>query len=117
MKVDHYTYRVTWSAEDGEHVGLCAEFHSLTWLDNTPEAALAGIRETVGQVVADMQAQGEEIPTPIADRNYSGEFRVRIPPEQPRLPSRTAGWRTAPTGLRSGRASSRQRLFAASYAA
>ena len=38
----------------------------------------------MGQVVADMQAQGEEIPTPFADRNYSGEFRVRIPPEQHR---------------------------------
>ena len=25
---DHYTYRVTWSAEDGEHLGLCAEFPS-----------------------------------------------------------------------------------------
>ncbi len=22
MKLDHYTYRVTWSPEDGEHVGL-----------------------------------------------------------------------------------------------
>ncbi|MDQ5918495.1 MAG: hypothetical protein QG660_1608, partial [Pseudomonadota bacterium] len=31
MSVDHYTYRVTWSAEDGEHVGLCAEFPSLSW--------------------------------------------------------------------------------------
>ena len=27
---DHYTYRVTWSAEDGEHLGLCAEFPSLS---------------------------------------------------------------------------------------
>lgn len=26
MSADHYTYRVTWSAEDGEHVGLCGEF-------------------------------------------------------------------------------------------
>ena len=31
--IDHYTYRVTWSAEDDEHVGLCAEFPSLSWLD------------------------------------------------------------------------------------
>ena len=29
---DHYTYRITWSAEDNEHVGLCAEFPSLSWL-------------------------------------------------------------------------------------
>ena len=84
MNTDHYTYRVTWSAEDGEHVGLCAEFPSLSWLAHSPEAALAGIRKTVSQVVADMQAQREEIPVPIAERNYSGEFRVRIPPEQHR---------------------------------
>jgi predicted HicB family RNase H-like nuclease len=84
MKFDHYTYRVTWSAEDGEHVGLCAEFPSLSWLAGTPEVALAGIRKTVAQVTADMKAQGEEVPIAIAERKYSGEFRVRIPPEQHR---------------------------------
>ena len=35
-------------------------------------------------VVADMQASGEPIPVAIAERTYSGEFRVRIPPEQHR---------------------------------
>jgi len=29
---DHYTYRVTWSEEDKEYVGLCAEFPGLSWL-------------------------------------------------------------------------------------
>ena len=28
-----YSYSVTWSAQDGEFVGLCAEFPSLSWLD------------------------------------------------------------------------------------
>lgn len=36
MNIDHYTYRVTWSAEDNEHVGLCAEFPSVSWLAPTP---------------------------------------------------------------------------------
>ena len=81
MSVDHYTYRVTWSAEDGEHVGLCAEFPSLSWLAKTPEAALKGIRQVVAEIVADMQAAGETIPVPLAEKHYSGEFRVRIPPE------------------------------------
>ncbi len=81
MNVDHYTYRVTWSPEDGEHVGLCAEFPSLSWLDGSPEAALAGIRQMVAEVVADMTKAREEIPIPLAERRYSGEFRVRIPPE------------------------------------
>ena len=81
MSVDHYTYRVTWSAEDGEHVGLCAEFPSLSWLSKTPEAALKGIRRVVSEAVADMRSAGEAIPVPLAERRYSGEFRVRIPPE------------------------------------
>lgn len=81
MSVDHYTYRVTWSAEDGEHVGLCAEFPSLSWLAKTPEAALRRIRQVVAAAVADMQASGEVIPIPLAEKHYSGEFRVRVPPE------------------------------------
>ena len=81
MSVDHYTYRVTWSAEDGEHIGLCAEFPSLSWLARTPEAALKGIRRVIGEAVADMEARGEAIPVPLAEKNYSGEFRVRIPPQ------------------------------------
>ncbi|PJA42533.1 MAG: toxin-antitoxin system HicB family antitoxin, partial [Lysobacterales bacterium CG_4_9_14_3_um_filter_62_6] len=32
MNTRHYTYRVIWSDEDVEFVGLCAEFPSLSWL-------------------------------------------------------------------------------------
>ena len=78
---DHYTYRVTWSAEDGEHLGLCAEFPSLSWLAPTPDEALSGIRELVKGVLADMRADGESSPAPLADRAYSGRFMVRVPPE------------------------------------
>jgi predicted HicB family RNase H-like nuclease len=81
MNTDHYTYRVTWSAEDAEHAGLCAEFPSLSWLAATPEAALSGIRKLVSEVVRDMEAGGEPIPTPLAEKHYSGEFPVRIPPQ------------------------------------
>jgi predicted HicB family RNase H-like nuclease len=79
--INHYTYRVTWSPEDGEHVGLCAELPSLSWLAATPEKALAGIRKVVDEVVADMAANGEAIPEPLAEKHYSGQFKVRIPPE------------------------------------
>lgn len=80
MNIKHYTYRVTWSPEDGEHVGLCSEFPSLSWLAKTPEAALKGIQKLVAGVVADMQANGEQVPEALAEKTYSGEFRVRIPP-------------------------------------
>ena len=78
---DHYTYRVTWSDEDNEYVGLCAEFPSLSWLAKTPEATLKGIRNVVADVIKDMKASGEEIPQPLAHKNYSGKFMVRVPPE------------------------------------
>jgi predicted HicB family RNase H-like nuclease len=81
MTNDHYTYRVTWSAEDKEHVGLCVEFPSLSWLAPTPESALAGIRKMVREVIRDMKANGEAIPAPLAEKHYSGAFRVRIPPQ------------------------------------
>ena len=78
---DHYTYRITWSPEDGEHLGLCAEFPSLSWLASTPSAALSGIQALVSGVLANMQANGEPLPEPLADRTYSGRFMVRVPPE------------------------------------
>ena len=78
---DHYTYRVTWSPEDGEYVGLCAEFPSLSWLAESPEAALAGVRNVIAESVAELVSEGEAPPEALAERRYSGEFRVRIPPE------------------------------------
>ena len=79
MNINHYTYRVTWSQEDSEHVGLCAEFPSLSWLAPTPEKALAGIRRVVSEVVVDMQTAGEAIPEALAEKKYSGRFMVRVP--------------------------------------
>ena len=44
---DRYTYRLTWSDEDNEFVGLCTEFPSLSWLAETQEEALQGIKKVV----------------------------------------------------------------------
>lgn len=81
---DRYTYRVTWTAEDEAYVGLCAEFPSLSWLAAEPESALAGIRQVVADSVTDMEMSGEAIPEPLALRDYSGKFLVRIPPDEHR---------------------------------
>jgi predicted HicB family RNase H-like nuclease len=83
--VDRYTYRVTWSEEDNEYVGLCAEFPSLSWLEGSPETALKGIRSLVRKVIADLKRNGEAVPEPISTRPYSGKFMVRVPPEVHRL--------------------------------
>ena len=79
--VERYTYRVLWSDEDQEFVGLCAEFPSLSWLEPSQTAALAGIVRLVSEVIAAMRRAKEAPPVPVASRPYSGEFRVRIPPQ------------------------------------
>ena len=81
LQNDRYTYRVTWSEDDNEYVGLCTEFPSLSWLSATPEAALKGIRKLVAEIVADMESSNETVPESIACRQYSGKFMVRVPPE------------------------------------
>lgn len=78
--IDHYTYRCTWSAEDGQCVATCVEFPSLSWLSDSALEAMLGIRTMVAEVVADLMTSGEAVPEALSERHYSGEFRVRIPP-------------------------------------
>ncbi len=84
MNSKQYTYRVIWSEEDQEFVGLCAEFPSLSWLEQDQEAALRGIVSLVKDTVADMESEGEKIPEPLALQKYSGKFQVRTTPEMHR---------------------------------
>lgn len=81
LESDKYTYRVLWSDEDEEFIGLCAEFPGLSWLAPTAEKALEGIRSVVKDCVLDMRKNKEEIPSPLTARKYSGKFMVRVPPE------------------------------------
>lgn len=77
---DRYSYKIIWSEEDKEYVGLCVEFPGLSWLDGKAELALKGIREVVEDVVNDMKESGESPPAPLSCRKFSGKFVVRIPP-------------------------------------
>ena len=79
--IEKYCYRVIWSDQDNEYVGLCAEFPSLSWLSDSQDKAFEGIRKLVKDVAVDMQQQGEEIPQPLAIKNYSGKLMLRVPPE------------------------------------
>jgi predicted HicB family RNase H-like nuclease len=78
---DRYTYRVTWSEEDQEYVGLCSELASISWLEKSAEAALIGIRKLAKECISDMVSQGEAVPKAMSVNNYSGKFMVRVPPE------------------------------------
>ncbi|WP_174782890.1 MULTISPECIES: hypothetical protein [unclassified Dolichospermum] len=66
----HYTYKVTWSEEDQEFVGLCAEFPSLSYLHKDQNATLKGITDLVKDVVTDMESNEELVPEPRANASY-----------------------------------------------
>lgn len=85
VNYEHYSYRIIWSSEDEEYVGLCAEFPSLSYLDESQIAALNGITDLVKDIVDDMEDSGKKVPTPISKKQYSGKFQVRIPPELHRM--------------------------------
>lgn len=82
-----YAYRVEWSEEDGEHVALCAEFPSLSYLADTPAKAIAGVIKLVQEVTEDMVESGESVPEPLAAKNIAARFRFGfLPPNIGRLP-------------------------------
>jgi predicted RNase H-like HicB family nuclease len=57
-----FHFRVVWSREDAEYVGLCREFPSLSWLAASEAEALQGIERLVADVLEDMKINGEPLP-------------------------------------------------------
>lgn len=78
---EKYTYRVNWSEEDQEHVGLVAEFPSLSDLAKSQGEALNGINELVVFAIEDLVAHKEDVPAPFSLREFKGSIAVRVPPE------------------------------------
>lgn len=76
---DSYTYKITYDARDGVFVARVAEFKSLTAHGDTHEAALNEIRYILEDVLLDLQESGEPIPEPLAEKEYSGKFVLRLP--------------------------------------
>ena len=81
MDTHKYSYRILWSEEDEEYVGLCAEFPSLSWLCKTQQGALDGIQKLVNDVARDLKESKEPVPEPLSLQKYSGKFVVRVPPQ------------------------------------
>lgn len=70
--MEKYTYRVIWSEEDQEFVGQCAEFPSLSWLEEEQDAALHGIVRLVSDTLKDMEANKEPIPDRFPFASFPG---------------------------------------------
>lgn len=78
VNAGRYTYHSAWSVEDQEVVATVLEFPSLSYLAPSPVEAMLGLISLVSEVLADMVANGEKVPEPLAERTYSGKFMVRV---------------------------------------
>lgn len=63
-----YTYRVLWSEDDQQYVGVCSEFPAVSYLAKTHAAALEGVIGRVRDVLEDKRKVGEDPPPPKAIR-------------------------------------------------
>ena len=83
---DQYAYRVLWSEEDEEFVGLCSEFGSLSHLDDTPEKAFSGIRKLVAFSVRWLHEEGKPVPEPIVHPTLQRHSHASHPTRHAPLP-------------------------------
>ncbi len=61
--VDDYEIRV--EIHYDEPTEPVREFPLLSWIEDTPEKAVNGMREMLREILEDMEAKGEDIPTPL----------------------------------------------------
>ena len=81
QNINKYSYKVIWSEEDGEFVGLCLEFPSLSALAGTQEAALKDIRFVVGKCINSLVREKQPVPEPLSLRKFKGNLTLRVPPD------------------------------------
>ena len=79
-----YAYFVEYDKEDDIFIARCAEFPDIAAHGSSQEKALAEVRKAILESIGWMKEEGEEIPEPFSLHRFSGEFRVRMPPEKHR---------------------------------
>ena len=79
-----YSYNIEFDSEDNVFIARCAELPSLVAHGKTQSAALKEITSVIFETLKWMKEDGEKIPEPFSLHKFSGEFRVRMPPEKHR---------------------------------
>ncbi len=69
-------------AEEGEgFVATTLEMPSVSGCGDTPEEALQELKTVFTLARKSFEEDGEDMPSPLRSRKYSGQFRIRIPRE------------------------------------
>ena len=81
---NQYSYNIEYDPDDKIYIGSCAEMPSLNAHGDTQELAIKEIKKVVLAALKWLADDKEEIPEPFCLHKFSGEFRVRMPPEKHR---------------------------------
>ncbi len=82
---DRYALLVEWSDEDRCFIGRCPELF-LGGVHGPDRATVyAELCQTVEEWIAILQGDGKELPAPLAGKDYSGKFVLRVAPGLHRL--------------------------------
>ena len=82
--VAKYSYNIEYDKEENLYIGRCAELPSLAAHGSTGEDALQEIKTAALGALKWMNQEGEAAPEPFGLHKFSGEFRLRMPPEKHR---------------------------------
>lgn len=82
--VNKYSYNIEFDSDDNTYIARCAELSGLAAHGKTQEEALREIKIAVTGTLEWIQEEGKELPEPFSLHQFSGEFRVRMPPEKHR---------------------------------
>lgn len=82
--VNKYSYQIEYCCEDKVYIARCAELPSLTAHGKTQELSLQEIKVVVFESLKWLKEDKDKIPEPFSLHKFSGEFRVRMPPEKHR---------------------------------
>ena len=77
--MNKYGFNVAWSDEDQGFIATCPEFPGLSAFGRTREEALAEAQNALGLFLKTYEEDGLPLPEPQTIKEYSGQFRVRLP--------------------------------------
>ncbi len=85
-----YSFTVAWSEEDKGYVASCPELEGITGWGETSIEAVSELSEALRLAVQTYEEEGWELPPENHYREYSGQFRLRLPKSLHRWLAHTA---------------------------
>jgi len=77
-----YSFEVAWSREDEAFVATCPDFEGVSGFGDTEIEALQEAKTSLRLAIETYQAEGWALPEATRQSDYSGKFKLRIPPRK-----------------------------------